>query len=261
MKESVRVVESRKVDLVFQTSDGPVHALSEIDLEINKGDFISLIGPSGCGKTTLLRVIADLEKPTGGEIQVNKMTPEEARLKRAYGYVFQSPALYPWRTVEGNLKLPLEIMGVEKAEQRKRAAEAMEMVDLTGFEKKFPWQLSGGMQQRVSIARALTFYPDLLLMDEPFGALDEIVRDQLNEHFHKLWEQTQKTVVFVTHSIPEAAYLSTKIVVMSPRPGKIIDVIESPLPEKRTLDMRETQEFLELSHRIREGLRAGHSYD
>ena len=261
MEDGSPVVEARKVDLVFETADGPVHALSGIDLEINKGDFISLIGPSGCGKTTLLRVIADLEKPTGGEIKINGMSPEEARLQRAYGYVFQSPALYPWRTVEGNLKLPLEIMGVEKAEQRKRAAEALEMVDLTGFEKKFPWQLSGGMQQRVSIARALTFYPDLLLMDEPFGALDEIVRDQLNEHFHKLWEQTQKTVVFVTHSIPEAAYLSTKIVVMSPRPGKIIDVIESPLPEKRTLDMRETQEFLDLSHRIREGLRAGHSYD
>ena len=261
MEESTRVVEARKLDLVFETGDGPVHALSEIDLEINKGDFISLIGPSGCGKTTLMRVIADLEKPTGGEIKVNGMTPEEARLQRAYGYVFQSPALYPWRTVEGNLKLPLEIMGVEKVEQNKRATEVLEMVDLTGFEKKFPWQLSGGMQQRVSIARALTFYPDLLLMDEPFGALDEIVRDQLNEHFHKLWEQTQKTVVFVTHSIPEAAYLSTKIVVMSPRPGKIIDVIESPLPEKRTLDMRDSQEFLDLSHRIREGLRAGHSYD
>ena len=261
MEDCVRVVEARKVDLVFETGDGPVHALSEIYLEINKGDFISLIGPSGCGKTTLMRVIADLEKPTGGEIKVNGMTPEEARLQRAYGYVFQSPALYPWRTVEGNLKLPLEIMGVEKTEQSKRAAEALDMVDLTGFEKKFPWQLSGGMQQRVSIARALTFYPEILLMDEPFGSLDEIARDQLNEHFHKLWEQTQKTVVFVTHSIPEAAYLSTKIVVMSPRPGKIIDVIDSPLPEKRTLDMRETQEFIDLSHRIREGLRAGHSYD
>ena len=261
MEESTPVVESCKVDLVFETADGPVHALSKIDLDINKGDFVSLIGPSGCGKTSLIRVIADLEKPTGGEIKVNGFSPEEARLKRAYVYVFQSPALNSWRTVEGNLKLPLEIMGIEKAEQSKRAAEALKMVDLTGFEKKFPWQLSGGMQQRVSIARALTFYPDLLLMDEPFGALDEIVRDQLNEHFHKLWEQTQKTVVFVTHSIPEAAYLSTKIVIMSPRPGKIIDVIDSPLPKKRNLDMRETPEFLDLSHRIREGLRAGHSYD
>ena len=261
MEDSAKVVEAGKVDLVFQTADGPVHALSEIDLEINRGDFISLIGPSGCGKTTLLRLIADLEKPTGGVLKVNGMSPEEARLNRAYGYVFQSPALYPWRTVEGNLKLPLEVMGVEKTDQSRRASEALEMVDLTGFEKKFPWQLSGGMQQRVSIARALTFHPDLLLMDEPFGALDEIVRDQLNEHFHKLWEQTHKTVVFVTHSIPEAAYLSTKIVVMSPRPGKIIDIIESTLPEKRTLDIRETQEFLELSQRIRKGLREGHSYD
>ena len=261
MKDTPPVVEVSKVDLVFQTADGPVHALSDIDLEINKGDFISLIGPSGCGKTTLLRLIADLEKPTGGMLKVNGISPEEARLNRDYGYVFQSPALYPWRTVEGNLKLPLEIMGVEKAEQNKRAREALEMVDLTGFEKKFPWQLSGGMQQRVSIARALTFYPDLLLMDEPFGALDEIVRDQLNEHFHKLWEQTHKTVVFVTHSIPEAAYLSTKIVVMSPRPGKINDIIENTLPEKRSLDIRETQEFLELSQRIRKGLRAGHSHN
>ena len=261
MKDAPAVVEASKVDLVFQTADGPVHALSDIDLEINKGDFISLIGPSGCGKTTLLRLIADLEKPTGGMLKVNGISPEEARLNRDYGYVFQSPALYPWRTVEGNLKLPLEIMGVEKAEQNKRAREALEMVDLTDFEKKFPWQLSGGMQQRVSIARALTFYPDLLLMDEPFGALDEIVRDQLNEHFHRLWEQTHKTVVFVTHSIPEAAYLSTKIVVMSPRPGKINDIIENTLPEKRSLDIRETQEFMELSQRIRKGLRAGHSYD
>ena len=244
MKDIPQVVEASIVDLVFQTADGPVHALSDIDLGINKGDFISLIGPSGCGKTTLLRLIADLEKPTGGMLRVNGMSPEEARLNRDYGYVFQSPALYPWRTVEGNLKLPLEIMGVEKADQNERAREALEMVDLTGFEKKFPWQLSGGMQQRVSIARALTFHPDLMLMDEPFGALEE----------------TQKTVIFVTHSIPEAAYLSTKIVVMSPRPGKINDIIESTLPEKRTLDIRETQEFLELSQRIRKGLRAGHSY-
>ncbi len=261
MSSNFPVVDAKKVDLVFQTADTPIHALSEIDLEIKKGDFVSLIGPSGCGKTTLMRVIADLEKPTGGEIKVNGMSPEEARLKRAYGYVFQAPVLYPWRTVEGNLKLPLEIMGIGKIEQIKRAKDALAMVDLLGFEKKFPWQLSGGMQQRVSIARALTFNPDLLLMDEPFGALDEIVRDQLNEHFHNLWEQTQKTVVFVTHSIPEAAYLSTKIVVMSPRPGKIIDIISSPLPDKRTLEMRDTQEFLELSQRIRVGLRGGKSYD
>ena len=261
MNSDFSVVDAKKVDLVFQTADTPIHALSEIDLEIKKGDFVSLIGPSGCGKTTLMRVIADLEKPTGGEIKVNGMSPEEARLQRAYGYVFQAPVLYPWRTVESNLKLPLEIMGIEKIEQIKRVKEALSMVELLGFEKKFTWQLSGGMQQRVSIARALTFNPNLLLMDEPFGSLDEIVRDQLNEHFHKLWEQTQKTVVFVTHSIPEAAYLSTKIIVMSPRRGKIIDIISSPLPNKRSLEMRDTQEFIELSQRIREGLRSGNSYD
>ena len=254
-------VEAKNLDLVFQTRDSPIHALSEVNLEIRRGDFISFIGPSGCGKTTLLRVIADLEKPTGGSIVVNGVSPEQARLQRAYGYVFQSPALFPWRTVEGNLKLPLEIMGIDAVERTRRAKESLKMVNLEGFEKKFPWQLSGGMQQRVSIARALTFDPELLLMDEPFGALDEIVRDQLNEHFLRLWEKNRKTVVFVTHSIPEAAYLSTRIVVMSPRPGRIIECIDSDLPSDRTLDIRETPEFLDLSHRIREGLRAGHSYD
>ena len=259
--QEANTVETQNLDLVFQTRDGPVHALSEINLEIRQGDFISFIGPSGCGKTTLLRVIADLEKPTGGSILVNGVSPEQARLQRAYGYVFQAPALFPWRTVEGNLKLPLEIMGIDAAERTRRARESLKMVNLEGFEKKFSWQLSGGMQQRVSIARALTFDPELLLMDEPFGALDEIVRDQLNEHFLRLWEKNRKTVVFVTHSIPEAAYLSTRIVVMSPRPGRIIECIESDLPSDRTLDIRETPKFLELSHRIREGLRAGHSYD
>ena len=259
--QEANTVETQNLDLVFQTRDGPVHALSEINLEIRQGDFISFIGPSGCGKTTLLRVIADLEKPTGGSILVNGVSPEQARLQRAYGYVFQAPALFPWRTVEGNLKLPLEIMGINAAERTRRARESLKMVNLEGFEKKFPWQLSGGMQQRVSIARALTFDPELLLMDEPFGALDEIVRDQLNEHFLRLWEKNRKTVVFVTHSIPEAAYLSSRIVVMSPRPGRIIECIESDLPSDRTLDIRETPKFLELSHRIREGLRAGHSYD
>ena len=259
--QEANTVETQNLDLVFQTRDGPVHALSEINLEIRQGDFISFIGPSGCGKTTLLRVIADLEKPTSGSILVNGVSPEQARLQRAYGYVFQAPALFPWRTVESNLKLPLEIMGIDAAERTRRGRESLKMVNLEGFEKKFPWQLSGGMQQRVSIARALTFDPELLLMDEPFGALDEIVRDQLNEHFLRLWEKNRKTVVFVTHSIPEAAYLSTRIVVMSPRPGRIIGCIESDLPSDRTLDIRETPKFLELSHRIREGLRAGHSYD
>jgi NitT/TauT family transport system ATP-binding protein len=255
------VVEASDLSLTFQTNDGPVHALSDVSLTIGKGEFVSFIGPSGCGKTTFLRVIADLEQPTSGSISVNGMTPSQARQSRAYGYVFQAAALYPWRTIERNVALPLEIMGLSKAEQRERVARTLELVNLTGFEKKFPWQLSGGMQQRASIARALAFDADLLLMDEPFGALDEIVRDHLNEQLLELWARTNKTICFVTHSIPEAVYLSTKIVVMSPRPGRVSDVIESTLPAVRPLDIRETPEFLAIAARVRDGLRAGHSYD
>ena len=255
------VVSASGLSLTFETNDGPVHALSDVNLNIEPGDFVSFIGPSGCGKTTFLRVIADLEQPTGGEITVNGVSPEAARLARAYGYVFQAAGLYPWRTIGGNIRLPLEIMGISKAEQAERVTRVLELVELTGFEKKFPWQLSGGMQQRASIARALAFDADLLLMDEPFGALDEIVRDHLNEQLLALWARTEKTICFVTHSIPEAVYLSTKIVVMSPRPGRIIDVIDSPLPKVRPLDIRESPEFLEVAARVREGLRAGHSYE
>jgi NitT/TauT family transport system ATP-binding protein len=255
------VIAARGLDLTFETNDGPVHALSSIDLTIERGEFVSFIGPSGCGKTTLLRVIADLERPTAGTISVNGMSPEEARKARAYGYVFQAPALYPWRTIGGNIALPLEVMGYSKAERRERIRANLDLVDLAGFENKFPWQLSGGMQQRASIARALSFDPDMLLMDEPFGALDEIVRDHLNEQLLRLWAKTEKTVVFVTHSIPEAVFLSTKIVVMSPRPGRIHDVIPCDLGANRTLDIRETPEFLAIAHRVREGLRHGHSYE
>ena len=255
------VIEAKNLSLTFETNDGPVHALKDVDLTINKGDFVSFIGPSGCGKTTFLRVMADLEQPTGGEITVNGMSPEEARMKRAYGYVFQAAGLYPWRTIGGNIRLPLEIMGYSKAEQADRVNKVLELVHLDGFDKKFPWQLSGGMQQRASIARALSFDADLLLMDEPFGALDEIVRDHLNEQLLELWAETNKTIAFVTHSIPEAVYLSTKIVVMSPRPGRVTDVIESTLPKERPLDIRETPEFLDIAHRVREGLRAGHGDD
>lgn len=258
---SETVIESRDLSLTFQTADGPVHALSGIDLDIRRGEFVSLIGPSGCGKTTLLRVIADLEQPTSGSIMVNGVSAEQARLNRAYGYVFQAAALYPWRTIAGNVALPLEIMGLSKAERAAQVAKNLELVNLTGFDRKFPWQLSGGMQQRASIARALSFDPDLLLMDEPFGALDEIVRDHLNEQLLQLWAKTNKTIVFVTHSIPEAVFLSTRIVVMSPRPGRVHDVIDCPLPAERTLDIRETPEFLDIAHRVREGLRAGHSYE
>ena len=206
-------------------------------------------------------MIADLERPTAGSITVNGVSPEEARLNRAYGYVFQAAALYPWRTIAKNVALPLEIMGLSREEQQQRIQKNLELVNLAGFEKKYPWQLSGGMQQRASIARALAVEPDLLLMDEPFGALDEIVRDHLNEQLLQLWAKTNKTVVFVTHSIPEAVFLSTKIVVLCPRPGRIYDVIESDLPRDRNLDIRETPEFLKIAHRVREGLKAGHSYE
>ena len=255
------VIEATGLGLTFETGDGPVHALSNVDLAIGRGEFVSFIGPSGCGKTTFLRVIADLEQPTAGRITVNGMSPEEARLQRAYGYVFQAAGLFPWRTIERNVALPLEIMGYPKSEVAQRIARTLDLVNLTGFEKKFPWQLSGGMQQRASIARALAFDADLLLMDEPFGALDEIVRDHLNEQLLQLWDRTNKTICFVTHSIPEAVYLSTKIVVMSPRPGRVTDVIDSTLPKERPLDIRESPEFLAIAARVRDGLRAGHSYE
>jgi NitT/TauT family transport system ATP-binding protein len=253
------VIEARDLGLTFQTGDGAVFALSKVNLTIEEGEFVSFIGPSGCGKTTLLRAIADLEQATEGKLAVNGMSPQQARLARAYGYVFQAPALYPWRTVERNVALPLEIMELDDVAGR--VQRNLDLVNLTGFEKKFPWQLSGGMQQRVSIARALAFDPKLLLMDEPFGALDEIVRDKLNQQLLELWGRTQKTVVFVTHSIPEAVFLSTKIVVMSPRPGRIIDVIETKFPRLRTLEIRETPQFLKIAQRVREGLKAGHSYE
>src|SRR5579872_4129389 len=255
------VIEINRLSLSFDTADGPVQALSSVSLRIKRGDFVSFIGPSGCGKTTLLRAVADLESPTGGSIRVNGLSPRDARANRAYGYVFQAPALYPWRTVARNIALPLEIMGFNKAEREARVAKGLELVNLSGLGAKYPWQLSGGMQQRASIARALSFDPDLLLMDEPFGALDEIVRDMLNQQLLRLWEVTAKTVLFVTHSIPEAVFLSTHIVVMSPRPGRVYDVIECNFPRDRQLEIRETPEFLAIANRVRQGLREGHSYD
>ncbi len=261
LSTALPVIEARALNLTFQTGDGPVHALKDVNLSIRKGEFVSFIGPSGCGKTTFLRCIAALEHPTSGTLTVNGLTPDQARQRRAYGYVFQAAGLYPWRTIAGNVKLPLEIMGFSKAEQDERVRKVLELVELQGFGGKFPWQLSGGMQQRASIARALSFDADILLMDEPFGALDEIVRDRLNEELLKLWNRTGKTIGFVTHSIPEAVYLSTKIVVMSPRPGRITDIIDSPLPRERPLDIRDSREFIEIAHRVRDGLRAGHIDD
>ena len=254
-------IEINGLSLSFDTADGPVQALSNVSLTVARGEFVSFIGPSGCGKTTLLRAVADLETPTAGSIRVNGLSPSQARASRAYGYVFQAPALYPWRTVARNIALPLEIMGFPRKERDARVEKGLELVNLAGFGAKYPWQLSGGMQQRASIARALSFDPDLLLMDEPFGALDEIVRDMLNQQLLRLWDLTGKTVLFVTHSIPEAVFLSTRIVVMSPRPGRVCDVIDCNFPRDRQLEIRETPEFLAIANRVRQGLREGRSYD
>jgi NitT/TauT family transport system ATP-binding protein len=247
-------VSVRRTSVVYPSADAPVHALQEVDLDIAPGEFVALIGPSGCGKTTLLRVIADLEPISAGTVLVNGISPHDARLARAYGYVFQSPALFPWRDVLANVMLPLQIQGRSAEDCRAVAMEHLARVGLTGFERKYPWQLSGGMQQRVSIARALGFEPQLLMMDEPFGALDEITRDRLNEQLQQLWQREKRTVVFVTHSIAEAVYLSTRIVVMSPRPGRIVKDIRSPLPEERHLGLRDTPEFIAVAHELREAL-------
>ena len=255
-------VEVQNVSVVYPAKENTVTALDRVSLDIAPGEFISLIGPSGCGKTTLLRVIADLEQASSGSVRVNGMSSVDARLARAYGYVFQAPALFPWRTVLANVCLPLQINGTDKTKARAVAMEQLARVGLTGFEGKYPWQLSGGMQQRVSIARALGFEPKLLMMDEPFGALDEITRDRLNEQLLSLWrgdnQNEKRTVVFVTHSIPEAVFLSSRIVVMSPRPGRIVEVIASTLPADRSLDIRDTPEFIALAHRVRLALQGGH---
>lgn len=248
----------RDANVIYPAADKPVHALKDINLTIRQGEFVSFIGPSGCGKTTLLRVIADLESITSGEVSVNDMTPSEARLARAYGYVFQAPVLLPWRTVLANVMLPLQIQGMMPGRCEEIAREQLARVGLSGFEKKYPWQLSGGMQQRASIARALGFEPKILMMDEPFGALDELTRDNLNQQLQQLWYNEQRTMVFVTHSISEAVYLSTRIVIMSPRPGRIVKIIDSPLPQSRDLSMRDAPEFIRLAQEVREALIEGH---
>jgi NitT/TauT family transport system ATP-binding protein len=246
------------VGVTFTTDGQRTDALTDVNLTVHGGEFVSLIGPSGCGKTTLLRLVADLQQATAGTLTVNGVTPEAARRHRTYGYVFQAPALYPWRNVERNVMLPLEVMAMPRAERQSRAAKVLELVGLTEFRLRFPWQLSGGMQQRVSIARALSFEPNLLLMDEPFGALDEITRDGLTLHLHHLWRRTGLTAMFVTPSVQEAVFLSTRIVVMSYRPGRIVAVIESSLPPVRDPDVRETPEFLAVAHAVRTALREGH---
>jgi NitT/TauT family transport system ATP-binding protein len=236
---------------------GGTTALQEIDLDINPGEFVSLIGPSGCGKSTLLRVIGDLISPSDGKVVVNGKSAHQARLDRDYGIVFQDAVLYDWRTVAKNIALPLELGGWDKRRRRKRIDEMLELVELDGFADHYPWQLSGGMQQRVSIARALSFSPALLLMDEPFGALDEMTRERLNAELLQIWAETRSTIVFVTHSIAEAVFLSTRVVVMSPRPGRISSVIEIDLPQPRTAATREEPRFFELVTAVREALHLG----
>ena len=256
--ENQAVIEVRDLNMVFRGRGTETVALRDANLTIDQGEFISLIGPSGCGKTTLLRLIADLEQPTSGELKVMDKDPRQARLDRDYGYVFQAPALLEWRNVMRNVLLPLEIMKFGKAEREKRAAELLELVGLQDFKRQYPWQLSGGMQQRVSIARALAFDPRLLLMDEPFGALDEITREVMNQELLRIWSQTRKTIMFVTHSIAEAVFLSSRIVVMTPRPGKIEKVIDVDLPYPRDPETRESQRFFELATEVRESLREAH---
>ena len=252
---SALVVAARGISKTFG-KDGVI-ALQDIDLEVGPGEFISLIGPSGCGKSTLLRVIGDLVEPSSGEILVNGKTAHRARLDRDYGIVFQAAVLYDWRTVTKNIALPLELTGWSRAKRSERVAEMLELVELEGFEKHYPWQLSGGMQQRVAIARALSFSPALLLMDEPFGALDEMTRERLNAELLRIWAETGSTVIFVTHSISEAVYLSTRVVVMSPRPGRITSVIPVDLEQPRTFETREDARFFELVTEVREALHAG----
>ena len=250
------VVEAIGVGKVFGTGDTRVPALESIDLTIGAGEFVSLIGPSGCGKSTFLRIVGDLTAPSSGEMRVNGKPARQARLDRDYGMVFQAPVLMDWRTVSRNIELPLEIMGFGKDERARRSADLLRLVELEGFENKHPWQLSGGMQQRVAIARALAFDPKLLLMDEPFGALDEMTRERMNLELMKIWGRTGTTIVFVTHSIPEAVFLSTRVVVMSPRPGRVSKIVDIDLPQPRTVMTRELDRYFELVTVVREALRA-----
>ena len=249
------VVRVAGVGKTFGTEAGGVRALDGIDLTIGEGQFVSLIGPSGCGKSTLLRLIGDLTAPSAGTIEVNGKPARRARLDRDYGMVFQAPVLMDWRTVAKNIELPLEVMGYERRERARRSAELLKLVELEGFAGRHPWQLSGGMQQRVAIARALAFDPKLLLMDEPFGALDEMTRERMNLELMQIWTRTRTTVVFVTHSIPEAVFLSTRVVVMSPRPGRIARIVDIDLPQPRTVETREQERYFELVTEVREALR------
>ncbi|WP_410512746.1 ABC transporter ATP-binding protein [Paenibacillus sp. BR2-3] len=245
-------IKLENIEMRYQTETADVLALHQVSLDIAKGEFVSLLGPSGCGKTTLLRLMADLIEPTGGSLTVAGKSAKEARLAQKYGIVFQSPVLYDWRKVKDNITLPLEMMGIKKSVREEKALELLELVGLQSFADKYPWQLSGGMQQRVAIARALSMEPEILLMDEPFSALDEFTRERLNEELLSVWSKVQSTVVFVTHSIPESIFLSDRVFVLSPHPGRLSSVVDIPLPRPRTAEMRNSPQFFELIARIRD---------
>ncbi|MEA4814432.1 MAG: ABC transporter ATP-binding protein [Oscillospiraceae bacterium] len=239
------------VGMVYRDNGKNVTALTGVSMDIEKGEFISLLGPSGCGKTTLLRIVADLLKPTSGNVFIEGETPREARLAKKYGMVFQSPVLYDWRTVKKNVELPLEMMKLSQEERSKRSSEMLDLVDLTSFSEHYPQQLSGGMQQRVGIARALALQPEILLMDEPFSALDEFTKEKLQEDLLRIWSKTNKTVLFVTHNIAESVFLSDRICVLSPHPGRLSAVIDVDLPRPRTPEMRTSPEFSALVVKVR----------
>lgn len=251
-------IEIRDLSVTFKDNSGnDVQALTAVNLDIYKGEFISLLGPSGCGKTTLLRCISDLQEPTDGTVRIDGMTPKEIRLKQKFGFVFQQPVLFDWRTVKKNVELPLEIMYESKAERAKRADEMLELVGLQNFANHFPKQLSGGMQQRVNIARAFGSWPELLLMDEPFSALDEFTKEKLHEDLLRIWRQTNKTIIFVTHNIQEAVFLSDRICVLSPHPGRLSAIVDVDLPRPRTLEMKDTQHFNDLVLKVRNSFEGG----
>jgi len=242
----------KDIGMIYRTNDGrDVTALTGVSMDIQKGEFISLLGPSGCGKTTLLRIIADLLQPTSGEITIAGETAKDARLSKKYGIVFQSPVLYDWRTVKKNIMLPLEIMHISKEEREDRAAKMLEIVGLSDFANHYPNQLSGGMQQRVGIARALAIQPQILLMDEPFSALDEFTKEKLHEDLLRIWAKTNKTIIFVTHNIQEAVFLSNRVCVLSPHPGRLSAVIDIDLPRPRTMEIKDTQEFTSYVAKVR----------
>ncbi|HSH81282.1 MAG TPA: ABC transporter ATP-binding protein [Herpetosiphonaceae bacterium] len=255
MQAAQPIISVDNVNKTFESAGGPVTALSHVSLQVAPGEFISLIGPSGCGKSTLMRLISDLTQPSSGAISVKGKPPARAREDRDYGIVFQSPVLYDWRTVQRNVELPLEIMGLQAAERTRRAEELLQMVGLGDFRRAYPWQLSGGMQQRVAIARALVFSPSILLMDEPFGALDEITRERMQQELLQIWSRAKATVIFVTHSIPEAVFLSDRVVVMSPRPGRVEGIVNIDLPRPRNIETRQDPRFFTLATAVREQLR------